>query len=150
MTMSEERNKLFSNSFFTQLNTSNPLPGYPSEGEGYMLKQHDKEKLFCNWLDPSDYNVDDNVLCTMFLILTRQRQLFLYFIEGTSRPGVSSALNVLFHVSCAYSALYIVIDNREIIPYLEKRQEKRTKTTKYLKKKKHRCSSLVTIKARQC
>lgn len=115
-----------------------------------MLKQRDKEKLFRNWLDPSDYNVDDNVLCTMFLILTRQRQLFLYFIEGTSRPGVSSALNVLFHVSCAYSALYIVIDNWEIIPYLEKRQEKRTKTTKYLKKKKHRCSSLVTIKAQQC
>lgn len=60
MTMSEERNKLFSNSFFIWLNVSNPLPGYPLEGEGYMLKNHNKEKLFINWLDPSDHKVDDN------------------------------------------------------------------------------------------
>lgn len=58
--MSEERNKLFSNSFFIWLNVSNPLPEYPLEGEGYMLKQHNKEKLFSNWLDPSDHKVDDN------------------------------------------------------------------------------------------
>lgn len=55
--MSEERNKLFSNIFSTWLNTSNPVPGYPLEGEGYRLKQYNE--LFCNWLDPSDYNVDD-------------------------------------------------------------------------------------------
>lgn len=57
--MPGERNKLFHNSFFTLLNTSNPCPWYPLEGEGYMLKQYNKERLFCNWFNPSDY-VDDN------------------------------------------------------------------------------------------
>lgn len=60
MTMSEEWKKLFSNSLFTWMNISNPLPGYPLEGKGCMLKQHNKEKLFCNWFDPSDYNVVGN------------------------------------------------------------------------------------------